>query len=66
VKQAKDRVTVVVRSDAQKVKVGLKGNLILNAVAKTPSKSKDEKGRVPLGILPALRFEVVQAIAVRR
>ena len=57
-------VAVVIRTEAKKVKPGLKGNLIFNAVAERAINSAEGKPtgktyRTPLGMLPALPFEVV-------
>jgi hypothetical protein len=55
---------VVLRSDAAKVKPGLKGNLIINVSAerRPPAASgrpQANRQRVPLGTLPAIPFEIV-------
>jgi hypothetical protein len=55
---------IVLQGDANKVKPGLQGNLIVNAYAERPEPSKDAKAqpnkrRVPVGTLPALPFEIV-------
>jgi len=58
---------IVLQSDAAKVKPGLKGNLIFNAsVVKSPE-SKNEKvqgnkGRIQLGTLPAIPFEIIESL----
>jgi len=57
-------LAVLLSADAKEAKPGLKGNLIFNAFLETPMKDKDGKTqagtrRTPLGILPALPFEVV-------
>lgn len=57
---------MVLKCDAEKIKPGLKGNLILNAFAvKSQEASKESpqpRGRpTPLGMLPAIPFEVVAA-----
>ncbi|MBI4586371.1 MAG: hypothetical protein HY717_20370 [Planctomycetes bacterium] len=57
---------IVLQSDAAKIKPGLKGNLIVNAFAArtlTPSgkgKAPGNRGRNPLGTLPAIPFEIVE------
>jgi hypothetical protein len=61
---AQDGATVVLRADAEKLKPGLKGNLIIDASVErtvTPpnGKAKANKRIVPLGSLPAIPFEVV-------
>ncbi len=55
----------VLAADADKVAVGLKGNLIVNAyvvrsTGAKGSKSRNNKRRVPVGTLPAISFEVVE------
>jgi hypothetical protein len=61
--QTADGITLVLRSDAEKAKPGLKGNLIADAFAKstTTSKSgkKTQEARNRLATLPAIPFEVV-------
>ena len=59
-----DSATVLLRADAEKLKPGLKGNLIIEAsVERTVNpkngKSPAQKRLVPLGSLPAIPFEVV-------
>jgi len=61
---SRDGVGIVFRADARKVKVGLRGNLIVNAVMERdvdPSSGKPPgtKQRIPLGSLPAIPFEIV-------
>ncbi len=56
---------VVLRTDAAKVKPGLRGNLIVNAIGErtppaTEGKPPANRPRVVLGTLPALPFEIVQ------
>ena len=54
---------VVLQSDANKAKPGLKGNLILKAFKETETQtrtSKTARQRTPLGLLPAVPFEVVE------
>jgi hypothetical protein len=56
--------TVRLRTDAEKLKAGLKGNLILDAAVERTvnspnAKSQTRKRLVPLGSLPAIPFEVV-------
>ena len=58
-------MAVVVQSDAKKVKPGMKGNLIVNASVTRPTapgkkKGRPDRQRVPLGMLPAIPFEIVQ------
>ena len=57
---------IVLKCDAAKVKPGLKGNLIVNAFAVrsegTPKEKPQPRGRrTPLGMLPAIPFEIVAA-----
>ena len=58
-----DSIAVVLQSDAEKAKPGLKGNLILNAYVKAPPNPKNKKiganARTLLGALPAIPFEIV-------
>ncbi len=59
-------IEIVLQSDAAKIKPGLKGNLIVNAFAvRTPApsgsgKAQGNRGRSPLGTLPAIPFEIVE------
>ena len=51
-------------ADAKKAKPGAKGNLIISAYMERVAKDKDgkprgPKRRLPMGILPAVPFEVV-------
>ncbi len=51
--------------DTEKVKAGLKGNLIVNILAErtppsTPGRPQPNRQRVPLGTLPAIPFEIVK------
>jgi hypothetical protein len=55
-------VAIVLRGDPQKVKTGLKGNLIANAILDrmvTDKNGKTRKNRWVMGALPAVPFEVV-------
>lgn len=60
-----DGVEIVLHGDADKAKPGLKGNLIVVATAKKPTKpAKPPRGKkgdrnAPLATLPAIPFEVV-------
>jgi len=61
---SQDGATIVFRTDAEKLKPGLKGNLIVDAsVERTVNpkngKAKAQKKLVPLGSLPAIPFEIV-------
>jgi Bacterial pre-peptidase C-terminal domain len=61
---AQDSATVLLRADAEKLKPGLKGNLIIDAsVERTVNpkngKSTAQKKLAPLGSLPAIPYEVV-------
>jgi hypothetical protein len=56
---------LVLQSDAAKTKVGLRGNLIVQVFgARAPGakagKAKANQPRIPLGVLPAIPFEVVR------
>lgn len=64
---SREGVTLVVRADAGKVKPGLKGNLIVDAFTERAAAAKAGKAamnrqRVPLGTLPAIPFEIVEAV----
>ncbi len=63
VSSAEDGLTIRLRADAEKVKPGLKGNLILDLLIDRPNagKAKAAPGtvQVRLGALPAIPFEVV-------
>jgi len=55
---------LLLKTDARKVKSGLKGNLIVNAFAErapAPGKAKPQAAnrRIPMGSLPAIPFEIV-------
>jgi hypothetical protein len=57
-------LAIRLRTDAAKVKPGLKGNLIVDVSMDMPAPADDGKQqaknrRVPLGVLPAVAFEVV-------
>jgi len=65
----RDGVFLVLRAQADKAKPGLKGNLILDAFREPPPDPADAKKprrRQPLGTLPAIPFEIVDAAAPRR
>ena len=61
---SRNRAQIVLRSDAEKVRPGLKGNLIVTAFRSRPptanQKTPANKRRTPVGILPAIPFEVTQ------
>ncbi len=64
VRPVREGVEIVLRSEADKVQPGLKGNLIVNAFSAKPPASADEKApparrRVPAATLPAIPFEIV-------
>jgi hypothetical protein len=64
VEPSRQGAEIVLRSDAAKVKSGLKGNLIISAFpAKAPTrenqKSQANRPRIPLTVLPAIPFEIV-------
>jgi hypothetical protein len=60
-------LTMLIASDAAKVKPGLAGNLIVNASAQPripatgSTRPAASQRRIPLGVLPAIPFEVVAA-----
>jgi hypothetical protein len=56
---------IVLHGDAEKVKPGLQGNLIVSAFARAPRErgkksAQTTSRRTPLGILPAIAFEIVE------
>jgi hypothetical protein len=57
--------TIVLHSDAAKIKPGVTGNLIFNIIADrkqpaaVPGKSRGNQQRIALGVLPAIPFEIV-------
>ena len=62
---AERRINLVLQADAEKVQPGLKGNLIVDAflvrqVTPKDGTSKTRTRRVPLGVLPAIPFEIAQ------
>jgi hypothetical protein len=64
-----DGVSVVLSVQAGTAKPGLKGNLILDAfreVAPKPDAANQTRRRQPLGTLPAIPFEVIEAAAPRK
>jgi len=66
----RDGAIVTLRADPSKVKVGLKGNLIVDAFTERPpnpdAKPPVPRRRSPLGMLPAIPFEIVEnAVASR-
>ena len=51
---------IVLRADADKFEPGLKGNLIVDAFIERPLRGQPgNKRRFPVGILPAIPFEIV-------
>ncbi len=58
-------IEIVLHSDAAKIKPGIKGNLIVNIMAKSRrtasgvGKARANQTRVALGTLPAIPFEIV-------
>jgi hypothetical protein len=61
---AQDGLDVLLHADADKARVGQKGNLLVDVFverAANPEKGKPAAGkrRVPLGTLPAIPFEVI-------
>jgi len=61
----RDGVEIVLQTDADKVKPGLKGNLIINGYMPRPAETNAAKPkansnqRMPLGALPAIPFEII-------
>jgi len=56
----RDGFEVVLVCDAAKVKPGLQGNLVLNAFGERPAaKAGKQPQRTPIGVVPAIPFEVV-------
>lgn len=56
-------VQLEIKSDATKIKPGLKGNLIVDIVQVPPSSSSEQSARrrvVPIGTLPAIPFEIIR------
>jgi hypothetical protein len=59
-----DAIAVAVQADAEKIKPGLRGNLLFNAFwehLKTFSQAEDKKPKLqrePIGMMPALPFEI--------
>jgi len=55
---------LVLRADAAQVKPGLSGNLIVNVFARPPAsgnaKPQVNRRRAPLGVLPAIPFEIIE------
>ncbi len=64
VETVRDGVAIILRADADKVKAGLKGNLIVDAymerAANPGTTPQAARRRVPLGTLPAIPFEIVE------
>ena len=64
-------MAILLSADAKKVPPGLQGNLIVEAFLErtvdTPDgKRRGDKRRVPLGTLPAIRFEIVGPSAAEK
>ncbi len=59
--RGKDGMTITLKAEADKVKAGERGNLILDAfVEREPEAGKGpNRRRQPLGVLPAIPFEIV-------
>lgn len=60
---SRDGVSILLQTDAAKVKPGLKGNLIVEAYMErqgTPTGKKTALRRQTLGMLPAIPFEIVR------
>jgi hypothetical protein len=61
----RDGIEIVLAADPEKAEAGLRGNLIVESfVERTPKprdgKARSRKRRVPLGVLPAIPFEIVE------
>ncbi len=60
----RDGAELVLKADAAKVEPGLSGNLIVNVFARPPAsgnaKPQVNRRRAPLGVLPAIPFEIVE------
>ena len=50
---------IVLQSDAEKVKPGLKGNLIIGIFPAGPGGGRGNRARSSIGSLPAIPFEIV-------
>ena len=65
VSPVRDGVEIVLQTDANKAKPGLKGNLIINGYVPRPAETNAAKPkannnqRLPLGALPAIPFEII-------
>lgn len=63
VTSSRDVAEILLRCDAEKVKPGLKGNLIIGAFTSRPAAGKDKapanRPRAPAATLPAIPFEIV-------
>jgi len=64
VSPGRDGIEIVLQGDAEKAKVALEGNLIVNAFLLRPPPAGDDKAkggrrRIPLGTLPAIPFRLV-------
>jgi hypothetical protein len=67
VSQADTTTEIVLHSDAAKIKPGVKGNLIVNILSAKPrpataaaaGKPRANQPRPPLGVLPAIAFEII-------
>ncbi len=60
-----DAITFRLRSEAGKIKPGLRGNLIVDVSLDMPARSSDGKTQdkmrpVPMGVLPAIPFEITK------
>jgi hypothetical protein len=60
-----DYLEAIIACDPQKVKAGLEGNLVLNVSGERTgnAKTKARGQRVPLGVVPAIPFEVVPGMS---
>ncbi len=71
VSPGREGLAILLSADAEKVQPGLQGNLIIEAFLEravdTPDgKRRGDKRRVPLGTLPAIRFEIVGPSAAEK
>ncbi|MCX7885849.1 MAG: PPC domain-containing protein [Verrucomicrobiae bacterium] len=55
----RDSTEILLATDAEKLKPGMRGNLIVSAYAPLSRGKQQNQTRIPLGTLPAIPFEVV-------
>jgi hypothetical protein len=67
VSKVKDGFDIIIATDPEKVTPGTKGNLVLSAFREVTPKGKDGKARAkrrqPMGVLPAVPFEVTPTLS---